>query len=345
MFRLFIFVLLLGILLGGGYVWLNQKPTVVVKSFQECVAAGNPVMESYPRQCRHSDQVFTEPIRSEETLSTFQNDTLGLSFDYPERLGEVTFDIYGPGRRPGGESGKKFSGVFGNPPVLELGGISQDYQAGREGMLTDTSGFLKKDGKYYFRSVATSEPTGVEIIPLKVIVNAATEILLLNDQSFEGERIGVEGPFIGVGKGRLAGLMNLTGEEFKGAVLHNWDTTQLSPAEFETILQSVRLSEPVGDIPTSADNAPPGSLHNLPVPQAVSAVKQYVAKNSGVSEGLVIVLTAYEKEWSDGCLGLGGPAESCLAALTPGYEITVQVQGTEQKYRTNADGSAIRRDQ
>lgn len=93
---------------------------------------------------------------------------------------------------------------------------------------------------------------------------------------------------------------------------------------------------------TSADDAPPGSMHNLPVPDAVSAVKKHVAEKSGVREGLVIVMTAYEKEWSDGCLGLGGPAEGCIAMITPGYEVTVQVNGAEQTYRTNADGTQIR---
>ena len=96
--------------------------------------------------------------------------------------------------------------------------------------------------------------------------------------------------------------------------------------------------------PTSADNAPPGSIHNLPVPQAIAAVKAHVAEKSGVDQGLIIVLTAYEKDWSDSCLGLGGPAESCLFAITPGYEVSVQVKGVEQKYRTNADGSEIRRE-
>lgn len=107
----------------------------------------------------------------------------------------------------------------------------------------------------------------------------------------------------------------------------------------------VTYVEKINETPTSADNAPPGSIHNLPVPQAVSAVKKHVAEKAGVSEGLVVVLTAYEKEWSDGCLGLGGPAESCIAMITPGYEVTVQVKGTEQKYRTDADGSQIRREE
>jgi len=35
---------------------------VVVDSFADCEAAGNPIMESYPRQCRHAGQLFVEPI-------------------------------------------------------------------------------------------------------------------------------------------------------------------------------------------------------------------------------------------------------------------------------------------
>ena len=36
-----------------------------INSFDECVAAGNPVMESYPRQCRAGDgQMFTEVVDS-----------------------------------------------------------------------------------------------------------------------------------------------------------------------------------------------------------------------------------------------------------------------------------------
>lgn len=98
------------------------------------------------------------------------------------------------------------------------------------------------------------------------------------------------------------------------------------------------------EIPTSADNAPSGSMHNLPVPDAVAAVRSLVARELGISEGVVIVMTAYEKNWSDGCLGLAGEDEMCTQAIVPGYEVTVQVQGTERVYRTNADGSVIRRE-
>ncbi|HTK59579.1 MAG TPA: hypothetical protein VL283_00065 [Candidatus Baltobacteraceae bacterium] len=33
-----------------------------ITTFEECVAAGNPVMESYPRQCRAGGQTFVEAI-------------------------------------------------------------------------------------------------------------------------------------------------------------------------------------------------------------------------------------------------------------------------------------------
>lgn len=36
-----------------------------IESFQECVEAGNPVMESYPRQCRANDEIFVENIGNE----------------------------------------------------------------------------------------------------------------------------------------------------------------------------------------------------------------------------------------------------------------------------------------
>jgi uncharacterized protein YceK len=33
-----------------------------ITNFEECVAAGNPVMESYPRQCRADGQTFVEEV-------------------------------------------------------------------------------------------------------------------------------------------------------------------------------------------------------------------------------------------------------------------------------------------
>ena len=46
----------------------NREPQVAINSFDECVAAGNPVMESYPRQCRTPDgRLFVEQIAAVPT--------------------------------------------------------------------------------------------------------------------------------------------------------------------------------------------------------------------------------------------------------------------------------------
>lgn len=44
----------------------KEKPVAHITSFEECVSAGLPVMESYPRQCRsNSGQLFSENIGNE----------------------------------------------------------------------------------------------------------------------------------------------------------------------------------------------------------------------------------------------------------------------------------------
>src|SRR3989344_4444890 len=46
---------------------VEEEPEITITNFDECVLAGNPVMESYPRQCMDSDgQTFVEEIVMQE---------------------------------------------------------------------------------------------------------------------------------------------------------------------------------------------------------------------------------------------------------------------------------------
>ncbi len=60
-----ILVILVFIIVAGAY-WIlfhSPKKAKVVNSYTECIAAGYPVLESYPQQCRSEDgQTFTEDI-------------------------------------------------------------------------------------------------------------------------------------------------------------------------------------------------------------------------------------------------------------------------------------------
>jgi hypothetical protein len=68
-FKIWIIVIL-GVLLLVGlvtFIYLNSIVTPV-SNFEECIAVGNPAMESYPRQCIHGDKTFIEQI--EDTILT-----------------------------------------------------------------------------------------------------------------------------------------------------------------------------------------------------------------------------------------------------------------------------------
>ncbi|MBU0706586.1 hypothetical protein KJ657_02610 [Patescibacteria group bacterium] len=67
-------LLLLPILVLSACQPILKQVTPPVTNFEECIAAGNPVMESYPRQCRHGDQTFTEEIDVTPPVPTIPTD-------------------------------------------------------------------------------------------------------------------------------------------------------------------------------------------------------------------------------------------------------------------------------
>jgi hypothetical protein len=77
----------------------------------------------------------------------------------------------------------------------------------------------------------------------------------------------------------------------------------------------------------------------------VAAVKAREALAAELGLGIdSVTIEEYERaEWSDSCLGLGGPAESCLAAITPGWRVSLSVEGGENyEVRTDELGEIIR---
>lgn len=77
-------------------------------------------------------------------------------------------------------------------------------------------------------------------------------------------------------------------------------------------------------------------------PDALPAAEQALADFLGVDPETLELEKIEDAEWSDGCLGLGGPAESCLAAITPGYTITFTVAGESYTVRTDLEGTQAR---
>ena len=62
---IFISIIVVVIIIGAGTtLWpqLISAPEKQILNFEDCVVGGNPIMETYPRQCRHGDQTFVENV-------------------------------------------------------------------------------------------------------------------------------------------------------------------------------------------------------------------------------------------------------------------------------------------
>ena len=45
-------------LVTGYFLFRDTFGNGTIRTFEDCAAAGNPIMESYPEQCRSGDQTF-----------------------------------------------------------------------------------------------------------------------------------------------------------------------------------------------------------------------------------------------------------------------------------------------
>ncbi|MEO0827082.1 MAG: hypothetical protein AAFW84_36145 [Cyanobacteria bacterium J06635_15] len=107
----------------------------------------------------------------------------------------------------------------------------------------------------------------------------------------------------------------------------------------------------IGPIPQMAQqlpNDPPGdesssSPSNLPT-LVRNSLRSHIAQNTGVPYSSVQVVSATAEIWTDSCLGLGGPAESCLAARYPGWRVELTDGNRTWIYRSDRTGNILRRE-
>ena len=93
-------------------------------------------------------------------------------------------------------------------------------------------------------------------------------------------------------------------------------------------------------LPGAGDGETPVSPGQLPV--VVLEAQNWLADRLGLPVEQVEVVSFDQVEWTDSCLGLGGPAESCLQAITPGYQVILMVGGQQYEVRTDDSATAIR---
>jgi hypothetical protein len=75
---------------------------------------------------------------------------------------------------------------------------------------------------------------------------------------------------------------------------------------------------------------------------AAAAAQEFLVAELGVALGDVQVISTEKTEFTDSCLGLGGPDESCLQAITPGWIVTTDVAGQTYEVHTDETGQQVR---
>lgn len=81
---------------------------------------------------------------------------------------------------------------------------------------------------------------------------------------------------------------------------------------------------------------------DLLTPGAVLDAQDWLAEELGVTIEEIELVEMEEVEWQDTCLGLGGPAESCLVDKIPGYRAIFATGGQQYEVRTDAKGEGFR---
>jgi hypothetical protein len=92
---------------------------------------------------------------------------------------------------------------------------------------------------------------------------------------------------------------------------------------------------------TSADSAGTGPDQGEQ-PEYVRAAMQALATARNFQLNEISTVSVEAVEWSDACLGLGGPAESCAQVITPGYRIILKAGEEEFEFHTDATGQSVR---
>lgn len=111
------------------------------------------------------------------------------------------------------------------------------------------------------------------------------------------------------------------------------------------VLASILLSACTLNTAVPATEAVPSLVADALPPEVAVEIQNRISETLGVPLDQIQIETVEQKDWSDSCLGLGGPEESCAQAVTPGWLVVFSINGTEYRYRVDNTGTNIRQEQ
>lgn len=112
------------------------------------------------------------------------------------------------------------------------------------------------------------------------------------------------------------------------------------------VLLLAACSPQTGPVPGTGGEQP--GLTETPVvspelpPAAVLEAQSWLSEHLAMPIEQVAITEIEQAQWSDSCLGLGQPNESCAAVITPGWRVVFLINGQEYTVRTDETGSSVR---
>ncbi len=95
-------------------------------------------------------------------------------------------------------------------------------------------------------------------------------------------------------------------------------------------------------VPSQNPQQPSGGLVTKDKAPFAIAAKVALSQKLTIPVDQISFVSADAVQWSDSCLGLGGPADSCLQAVTPGYKVILAAEGKQYEIHTDESGSVVR---
>jgi hypothetical protein len=135
---------------------------------------------------------------------------------------------------------------------------------------------------------------------------------------------------------------------FTSTLLHLKKLVKSSPIAL--VGSAIALSVASCTVPSNTPNAQPSnedttehSMFPEMAPEAVvESVLEMAAQDLSASPSELSILRVNQETWTDSCLGLGLPNESCLRTQVDGWQLEVVHDDESVFYRSDADGDAVR---
>jgi hypothetical protein len=118
-----------------------------------------------------------------------------------------------------------------------------------------------------------------------------------------------------------------------------------STAAYDPYPGESAAAAPVADAAYPAEDGSPQRMPMVGIPDSLAgivlAASDDLAERLAVDVGDVSAIATEEMEWSDGSWGCPDPKMSYIQVITPGYLLTLAVDGEQYEYHTDMNGNFV----